>query len=335
MDQQKIQVLVIGAGYAGMLATVRLAMKTRHQNVQITLINPSRVFMERPRLHQYDANRPVKQQLISEVLRGNGVQFIQGLVTAINANRLEVTVQTGMDSQRLVYDYLLFTAGSLTDQDSVPGIRQYACTLSPAGPRSAGILRRILPGWNRNGGRLVVVGGGPTGIEAAAEFAESYPGLRVLLVTQGELAGSFGKKIQSHIGKILTRLGVTVRDHTTIERVERNQVVMGIGETIPFDLCLWTGGFVAPGLARESGLAVNEQGQVLIDLNMRSITTPRIYAAGDSAQPVQTSGVRERMAAYTAAITGAHAADSLYNAITGRPQKPLNFAYLGQGIALG
>src|SRR5512135_2504898 len=41
------------------------------------------------------------------------------------------------------------------------------------------------------------------------------------------------------------------------------------------------------------------------------------------------------MAALTAVITGAHAADCLSNAINGKPQKPLTFAYIGQGIALG
>ena len=77
MNQPKIQVLVVGAGYAGLLATVRLAMKTRHDNVQITLINPSELFVERPRLHQFAANQLVKQRPIAEVLHGTGVQFIQ------------------------------------------------------------------------------------------------------------------------------------------------------------------------------------------------------------------------------------------------------------------
>jgi NADH dehydrogenase FAD-containing subunit len=335
MDQQKIHVLVIGAGYAGMLATVRLAMKARHQNVQITLINPSDVFIERPRLHQFAANQTVKQRPIIEILRGTGVHFLQAVVTAIDVIRREVTVQTDINSQRLVYDYLLYTTGSITDQDRVPGVRSYAYTLTPTGLRSAETLRSILPDLNKQRGRVIIVGGGPTGIEAAAEFAETYPGLRVLLVTQGELGGFWGGKIQSHILKVLTHLGVAVQDQITVERVERNAIITATGETIPFDVCLWTGGFVAPTLARESGLAVNEQGQVLTDFTLRSITNPRVYAAGDSAQPVKTSGIRVRMAAYTAAITGAHAADSLYNAITGRPQKPLNFVYLGQGIALG
>ena len=73
-DQQK-KVLVIGAGYAGMLATVRLAKKTYRQNVQITLINPAETFVERLRLHQYAANQLVKQRPIAEILRGTGVRL--------------------------------------------------------------------------------------------------------------------------------------------------------------------------------------------------------------------------------------------------------------------
>ncbi len=335
MAQHKLQVFVIGAGYAGLLATMRLAMKTRHQNVQVTLINPSEVFVERPRLHQFAANQHVKQQSIVEILRGTGIEFIQAVVTAIDIDRQELTIQKDMNRHRLAYDYLLYTAGSTIDQDKVPGVRQYAFTLNPTGPHSAEALKSILPELSRQGGHLMVVGGGPTGIEAAAEFAESYPDLQVSLVTQGDLAGFWGGKIQSHIHQTLTRLGVLIRDQTTVDQVKQNEILTGEGSSIHFDLCLWAGGFVAPPLARKSGLAVNEHGQVLTDLYMRSISNPQIYAAGDSAQPVKTSGIRVRMAAYTATITGAHAADCLYNAITNRRQKPLNFAYLGQGIALG
>ena len=90
MSQQQIQVYVIGAGYAGMLATVRLAGKTRRQNVQITLINPSERFVERLRLHQYAANQPVRQRPIVEILRGTGVHFVQAWVTAIDTRQREI-----------------------------------------------------------------------------------------------------------------------------------------------------------------------------------------------------------------------------------------------------
>src|SRR6266487_99085 len=335
MTQPNTQVLVIGAGYAGMLATVRLAMKTRNQNIRVTLINPTDIFVERPRLHQYATNQSVRRQPIVEILRDTKAQFIKGTVTAIDIIRKEVMIRTEAHDQQLAYDYLLYTAGSSFDQDSIPGIREYAYTLTPTGPRSAEALKSLLPKLNKLGCNLLVVGGGPTGIESAAEFAESYPGLNVILVTQGKPGGFWRGRIQSHIEATLKRLRVTVRDQTTVNHIERNQVITSSGESIPFDLCLWAGGFVAPSLAKESGLDVNERGQLLMYLDMRSISNPFIYAAGDCAQPVKSSGLQIRMAAYTATITGAHAADCLCNAIHGIQQQPLSFAYLGQGIALG
>ena len=77
MSKPQTQILVIGAGYSGLLATVRLAAKTRRENVQITLVNPAPNFVERLRLHQYAASQPVKQRLIAETLRGTGVDFVQ------------------------------------------------------------------------------------------------------------------------------------------------------------------------------------------------------------------------------------------------------------------
>ena len=103
--------------------------------------------------------------------------------------------------------------------------------------------------------------------------------------------------MQSHIQKSLARLGVELRDQTTVERVEQNQLITKGGEALGFDVCLWAGGFVAPSLARETGLAVNERGQVLTDATMRSISNPWIYAAGDSAQPVEAARMPVRMAA--------------------------------------
>jgi NADH dehydrogenase FAD-containing subunit len=61
------RILILGAGYAGMLAAVRLAGKTRRQNAAITLVNASDVFVERLRLHQVAANWQVKRRPILDI----------------------------------------------------------------------------------------------------------------------------------------------------------------------------------------------------------------------------------------------------------------------------
>ncbi len=92
---------------------------------------------------------------------------------------------------------------------------------------------------------------------------------------------------------------------------------------------------MAPPLAREAGLAVNEHNQVIVDPFLRSISHPEIYAIGDAATPAEDPGVRVRMSAVTATIMGAHGADCLSTVLHGKAPRPLSFAYLGQGIALG
>ncbi|MEP7199046.1 MAG: FAD-dependent oxidoreductase [Chloroflexota bacterium] len=335
MAEHSTRVVVIGAGYAGLLAAVRLAGKTRRQNVVITLVNATDVFVERLRLHQLAANQSIEQRPIASALRGTGVNFAQGLVSSIDTARREVVAQTGADARRIGYDHLIYALGSTIDRDTVPGVRAHAYTLTPSGPLSAVALRAALPAVNDVGGQVVICGAGATGIEAAAEFADAYPNLRVRLITRGAFGMFLGPQVADYMRRSLVRRGVLIQDHTTITEVRGDEVRTQAGNAIPFDLCLWAGGFAVPALARAAGLAVNERGQVLIDPFMRSLSHPEIYAIGDSAHPLEAPGVPVRMAAFTATVMGAHGADCLSAHLQGRTPKPFSFAYVGQGIALG
>src|SRR6476620_11634968 len=112
---QQTQVVIIGAGYAGMLATVRLAGKLRRHlkdPISITLVNPSDMFVERVRLHEFAANHPLKPRPIANILRGTGVNFVKGSVTHIDTAHHTVAVQTDTGTQHLHYDKLLYALGS-------------------------------------------------------------------------------------------------------------------------------------------------------------------------------------------------------------------------------
>src|SRR5690606_38675844 len=202
---------------------------------------------------------------------------------------------TDSGDRQIGYDYLVYALGSTIDRDSVPGVREHAYVLTPSGEKSAAALREVLPKLNAIGGSVLIAGGGATGIEAAAEFAESYPNLRVRLVTQGEFGTFINQKVATYMERTLRRSGIIVQDRTTIAEIRANEALTSTGDIIPFDLCLWTGGFRALTLPQEAGLAVNELGQILTDPFMRSISHPEIYAAGDAAQPVEEPGVPYRM----------------------------------------
>ena len=330
---KQTQIVVIGAGYAGMLATVRLAGKVRRTNTQITLVNASEVFVER--LHELAAGKVMQPRRISDTLNGTNTLFVQGRVTHIDTAHSQITVQTPDGINSLYYDKLLVTLGSTIDRHSVPGVAEHAYVLTPEGGRSAPALREALLRQSQIGGRVVIVGGGATGIEAAAEMVDAYPNLSVHLVTQGRMGLFLNEEVAAYMRQSLLKRGVSIQEHTTIQRVRETTLLTADGESIGYDVCLWTGGFAVPGLARESGLTVNERGQILIDPFMRSVSHSNIYAAGDCANSVEELGAPLRMSAYTAVITGAHAADCLAAAVRSQQPKPLSFAYTGQGIALG
>ena len=328
-------IVVIGAGYAGLLFTTRLAGKVAARGVQITLVNESSTFTERLRLHQYATNQAVQWRPIVQTLRGTNVRFVQGSVTAIDTVRHTISIVEEQQTRALGYDYLVYALGSLTDRQRVPGLAEHAYTLSPRGPLSAAALRERLPDLAARDGCVVVCGGGATGIETAAELATAYPRLKVHLVTDGALGHFWGTGVATYIRRSLTRVGVAISDQTHVVEVRANGVATDSGQVIPSDLVIWTGGFVAPPLAREAGLPVNERDQVVVDPYLRVPGHPEIYAVGDAATPREEPGVPVRMSAATAVILGAHGADCLAAVLRGKKPKPLSFAYFGQGIALG
>ena len=330
-----MRILVIGAGYAGLLFTMRLAGKVAKQHVQIALVNESDTFTERPRMHQFATNQAVQWRSLPQMLRRTNVQFIQGRVTSINPAQHEIVITHQQQTQHVGYDYLVYALGSETDRKTVPGVAEYAYTLAPRGPLSAAALRDALPSIEARGGQVVVAGGGATGIETAAEVASAYPHIKVRLVTREPVALFLNKSVGSSIRRRLVRLGVEIIDQVSVTAVRAQSVVTDQGAELACDLCIWTGGFVAPPLAKEAGLAVNERNQIVVDPFLRSISHPEIYAIGDAADPREDPGAHVRMSAVTAAIMGAYGADSLSAVLHGKAPRPFSFAYLGQGIALG
>src|SRR5215469_4325218 len=182
------RILVIGAGYAGLLFTMRLAGKVARRDVQIALVNESDTFTERPRMHQFATNQVVQWRSLPQMLRPRHVQFIQGRVMSLDPARRKIVLTYQQHTEHLGYDYLVYALVSETDRKTVPGVAEYAYTLAPRGPLSAAALRDTLPSIAARGGQVVVAGGGATGIETAAQVASIYPHIKVRLVTREPLA---------------------------------------------------------------------------------------------------------------------------------------------------
>lgn len=268
-------ILILGGGYAGVMAAARLARR----GTAVTLVDARDGMLERIRQHQVAAGDDIAPVPYARLFRNLPVDVIRARVESIDRESKRVVTSEG--SMR--YDRLIYALGS---ESATP-----AGTLSVGNPLA---LRSAL----KTARSVAVIGGGLTGIETAAEIAERHPHIAVTLVDGATIGHGLSQRALRHLHAWLARQGVTVRENTRVTDVR----------DLGSDVVVWCGSFTMSPIAREAGLEVNAAGQILVDEHLRS-TDPSIYAAGDAAF---LPGYR--MACAVALPMGAYVADLLSGA---------------------
>ncbi|MGE3661237.1 MAG: NAD(P)/FAD-dependent oxidoreductase [Pseudonocardia sp.] len=324
-------VVVIGAGYAGTIATNRFLgslTPTEAGRVRVTVINPRADFVERIRFHELAAGSRSDVAIPLPDVLHPAAEVLVGTATRI-AERA-VTVRTGAgDELDVPFDRLLYAPGSIAAAP-IPGAREHAFLLGDldGAQRAAEAIRATGPG-----ARVLVVGGGATGVEAAAEVAERHPRAQVTLASATPVVAFMRPAAQRSIRRTLGRLGVTIVDGTPVTLVEAGRARLEDGRTLGFDVCLVAASFVAPRLAAASGLPVDEIGRLHVDEYLRA--GPAIVGAGDAVVLPERVGAHLRMACATALPLGAHAASILLADLRGERPEPASIGFAAQCLSLG
>ncbi|OBK84538.1 NAD(P)/FAD-dependent oxidoreductase [Mycolicibacter sinensis] len=317
----RTRVVIIGGGYAGTMAANRLLAQP---DIDVTLVNSRPAFVERIRLHQHVAGTYRADRQYSDLL-GDGVRLMVDTADRIDAADRRIRLASGTT---LRYDYLIYAVGSTgAISTAVPGAAEYGYAISEfeSAQRLLTRLDELPPD-----APVAVVGGGLTGIEAAAEFAGQ--GRSVTLVCGGILGPSLGAPGRRSVAKALRKLGVTVLEAATVAEVRAGAVVLQDAAVLPSAATVWTAGFGVPDLAARSGLATDALGRLLTDETLTSIDNPWIVAAGDAVAP---AGRPLRMSCQAAIPLGAQAADTVLARIAGTPATALDQAFTGQCISVG
>lgn len=312
-----MRVVVMGAGYAGTLAANRLAKKVKA--AEITVINPRPDFVERVRLHQQIAGTGSAATPLTSMLR-DGITSRVGTVDKIGDGTVALE-----DGESVDFDYAFLAVGS-----SVEPMEGTVAVGTWEGAEQARVALAALPA----GSTVTVVGGGPTGIETAAEVAGARPDTRVRLVGTS-VAGSFSHGAHQRVRAGLERLKVHIVDDDVAEVAAGAGRFDGVvhlrsGTAFVSDLTLWAivGGI--PDLAARSGLEVNSEGRAIVDEFLRSANDERIFVVGDCAA---VPGAR--LACQTAQPQAVHAANNLARLIKGHTIRPYSMGYLARGVSLG
>ncbi|MGA5037202.1 NAD(P)/FAD-dependent oxidoreductase [Streptomyces capoamus] len=343
----KHRIVVLGAGYAGSYVAGTLARRLSAADVEITVVNAEPDFVQRLRLHQLAAGQRIDAPQVTEVFAGTGIRVRRAWVTAVDPERQVVSVTDtghGDGAGELGYETLVYALGSHGADNGVPGVVEHAFDVS--GRPSALRLRERLDrldrpgdpdGLGRAGGgrRVLVVGDGLTGIETATEIAEARPGLSVTLVARGELGVHLSDGARSHLRRACDRLGIAVLEHTEVVAVEETRVLCADGTALTSDATVWAAGFAVSPIAAAGGLAVTEDGRIVVDRTMRSLSHPNVYAVGDSVHAIGDNGRPLPMSCGSAGYTGMQATAAIVGRLTGRKVPHTRLDYVGNHISLG
>ncbi|MFF0453293.1 NAD(P)/FAD-dependent oxidoreductase [Nocardia africana] len=328
----KHRIVVLGAGYAGAFCAGYLARQLHADDFAITVVNAEPDFVERLRLHQLAAGQELRHRPLAEVFAGTGIRVRVARVTAVDVEARTVAVADDAGIDRLEYDTLLYALGSTAADQEVPGVHEHAFHVAA---RPAALRLRARLDELGEDGKVLVVGGNLTAIEAATELAESRPGLRVGLVTSGELGGWLGAMGRRHLLRAFDRFGIAVHEHTTIGCVEEDAAVATDGTVFASDATVWAAGFAVHPIAAASGLDVVADGRITVDRQMRSVSHPDVYVAGDSVFVIGENGRPLPMSCASAGFTGMQATAAIIGDRTGRKIPTTSLSYVGNHISLG
>jgi NADH:ubiquinone reductase (H+-translocating) len=301
------QIVIAGAGYAGLHVALRLTAKLRNNpRIQLTMVDRHdyhQTITELPRVaagtRAADAVRiPIPDMLAKRV------RFIQAEIKGFDLPGRHLLTQAGP----IGWERLVLALGSKPNDFAIPGLAQRTLSLYMASDaeRVWEAVRNALtsaaaatdPEQQRRLATVVIGGGGATGVELAGELAEILPEVAkdrglppdrpaVLLIDAGPtiLAGS-SPKLVDKATRMLSDMGVQVRTNAAVSAATEDGFRLASGELVEGGVFVWAGGLKAPDVAARSGLLTGHNGRIKVDQYLRAMSHPEIYIAGDLASVV-------------------------------------------------
>lgn len=308
-------IVIVGGGAGGLELATRLGDTLGQSGrARIVLVDRWPGHFWKPLLHTVASGKcdpQVTQLEFSAQAAGHHFTFMQGEVQAIDRAARNITLAPRQGDQgqprQLAYDKLVLALGSVTNFFNVPGAAEHVLTLEDVGQAEAfrqrfmqaciGAGERKLEGQPAQV-RVLIIGGGATGVELAAELSHSARALAQYRVTALDPAADIGisiiergqyllphlhPRLSKRAARQLQALGVQVLTGTAVAGVTADAVRDEQGREHPAELILWAAGVEAPPLCASLGLAVNRLGQIVVDAALQAPGDDRVYAFGDCA----------------------------------------------------
>ena len=308
------RVVIVGGGAGGLELAVRLGRRYGRDNVVLIDANPFHIW--KPSLHEVAAGTlDIHREGLSYAMlaHDSGFQFLIGRVTGVDRTARTVAIDAFADAKgdpilparTVPYDTLVLALGSYGNFFNTPGAELHAISLDSTD--SAEFFRiELLKAMARADAdaqagaprqvNVVIVGGGATGVELAAELHEAgrrisdyglsrdraADALKITLIEGGpRILGPLPERVSDAARTLLVQRGIQVETSCRVLEVTQHAVRTADRE-FPSDLCVWAAGIKAPGLLETLGLPLTPQHMIQVDDHLVT-SDPNVYALGDCA----------------------------------------------------
>ncbi|WP_096202549.1 NAD(P)/FAD-dependent oxidoreductase [Bacillus sp. FJAT-45350] len=298
---KKPNIVILGAGYGGMITASRLTKELGHNEANITLVNKHNYHYQTTWLHEPAAGtlHPERTRMqIESVLDMNKINFVKDSVVEVQREEKKVVLENG----ELEYDYLVVALGSEAETFGVPGVFEHAFSKwTVNGARQVKEhIEYMFANYNNEEEKrdelltFIVAGAGFTGIEFIGELTERVPELcahydvprekvkmYVIEAAPSALPG-FDPELVEYAMDLLESRGVEFKINCPIKEVTKNGVILASGDEIKSETIVWATGVRGNPIIEKSGFEAM-RGRVKVEPDLRAPGHEDVFIIGDCA----------------------------------------------------
>lgn len=318
------QIVIVGGGAGGLSLAARLGRKFRRKgDVRVLLIDHKPTHLWKPLLHEVatgslDSNHDEVSYI--SLARKHGFHFMLGRLESINAEEKTLSIDRGThhllqaeSSLQFVeqssephivhYQQVIIAIGSMSNDFGTPGVLEHAILLDNR-LQAEKFHRQLIAHLHRVNNladgiskklSVVIVGGGATGVELAADLhnvtsqfeefgfrAFKPENLNITVIEAGSrLLAQLPERISHSVEQELHAIGVSVKINTMVSGITESYVQTREGEEYPADLCVWAAGIRAPEELQASNLKTDPIGRVMTTRCLNVEGFPELFVIGD------------------------------------------------------
>ncbi len=302
------QLVLLGAGHAHRQVLQHLSLHPL-PGLQVTLVAPHPRQVYPAMVPGFVAGHYALDDCLIHLdglVHRSGVRWLQHHVNLLNAQAQSITLD---DGQALHFDWLSVNTGAVQNRElleqDMPGSRTHALFVRPL-EAFGSHWPRIAEMGDSRALRVAVIGGGATGVELALAVRHRLPDAALTLVCGPHLPlGNFPAPVQQRVNRILKTQRITVLQDVALG-INADAVQLGCGATLACDVPLLATGVQAPSWLADSGLALDDDGFIAVDMYQRSTSHSRVFAAGDISTRMDQALARSGVYAQRAGLALAH-----------------------------